>query len=325
MAITRTQLAKQLQDGLNAIFGLNYDSWPEEYPQFLDVETSQKAFEEERLLSGFGFAAEKQEGGAYAEDDGQEVWTKRYTHRTVGLSFRITEEAIEDNRYMDVGSRFSKALARSLRMTEELYAANILNRAVTAGYTGGDGVVLRIDGGRQALNGCLEIVGAVERIDAIRLHHIIREWREVFRSDPTQHRRHAVVENRFQLDQVTEAISRLQVFKGIDCDPATAIRHGLVSEHTQRQIDRDQRIDSEQFRLELRAGEDQHLRRRHDGTGLGTESRVIDVDNLLQHLTRGNIIVQCREKPVGALVSLISNRFRTTAACQGYNQKRNSK
>lgn len=140
--MTRAQLAKMLEDGLNGVFGLEYDSWPEEYSQYLDVENSDRAFEEDVLLAGLGYAAEKQEGGAYAEDEGQEVWTKRYTHRTVGLSFRISEEAIEDNRYMEIGSKYSRALARSMRQTEELYAANVLNRCVTAGYTGGDGKTL---------------------------------------------------------------------------------------------------------------------------------------------------------------------------------------
>lgn len=142
MAMTRAQFAKMLQDGLNAQFGLEYDDWPEEYKEFLDVENSQKAFEEDVLVSGLGYAAEKDEGGAYAEDEGQEAWVKRYTHRTVGLSFRITEEALEDNRYMELGSKYARALARSMRQTKEVYAANILNNAATSGYTGGDGKTL---------------------------------------------------------------------------------------------------------------------------------------------------------------------------------------
>ena len=142
MPMTRAQFAKSLELGLNTLFGLTYDEWPAEYPQFMDVENSKKAFEEDVLLAGLGYAAEKQEGGAYTEDEGQEVWTKRYTHRTLGLSFRLTEENLEDNQYMEIGSKYSAALARSHRQTEELYAANVLNRCVTAGYTGGDGVVL---------------------------------------------------------------------------------------------------------------------------------------------------------------------------------------
>ena len=86
MAImTRYDFAKQLEEGLNAVFGLQYDQHPMEYPQFMDVETSNKAFEEDVLVTGFGYAAEKAEGEAFAEDGGKEGWTKRYTHRTIGL------------------------------------------------------------------------------------------------------------------------------------------------------------------------------------------------------------------------------------------------
>lgn len=140
--MTRAQFAKSLQDGLNTHFGLEYDQYPEEYSMFLDVENSQKAYEEDVQLVGLGYAAEKAEGGEYAQDSGSEGWTKRYTHRTVALSFQITEEAIEDNRYMNLGQKYARALARSMRQTKEVYGANVLNNAVDAGYLGGDGVVL---------------------------------------------------------------------------------------------------------------------------------------------------------------------------------------
>lgn len=140
--MTRAQFAKSLQDGLNTLFGLEYDEYPSEYDQVFDVETSEKAFEEDVLLTGFGYASEKSEGGEYAEDEGQEGWTKRYTHRTVALSFRITEEAIEDNRYMALGPKYTRALARSMRQSQEVYAANVLNNAVDTGYLGGDGKAL---------------------------------------------------------------------------------------------------------------------------------------------------------------------------------------
>ena len=140
--MTRAQFAKSLQDGLNAHFGMEYDQHPEECTMFLDLETSQKAFEEDVLMVGLGYAETKSEGAAYAEDSGSEGWTKRYTHRTIALSFVLTEEAIEDNRYMDLGKKYARGLARSMRQTKEVHAANVLNRATTAGYTGGDGVVL---------------------------------------------------------------------------------------------------------------------------------------------------------------------------------------
>ena len=144
MAImTRAQFAKSLQDGLNTHFGMEYDDWPLEYPEFLDESTSEKAFEEDVLLVGLGYASEKEEGDAYAEDSGQEGWTKRYTHRTIALSFRVTQEAIEDNRYMDIGQKYARGLARSLRQTDEVYSANLLNNGFTGGvYAGGDGVAM---------------------------------------------------------------------------------------------------------------------------------------------------------------------------------------
>lgn len=140
--MTRAQFAKSLQDGLNTHFGLEYNEYPEEYSQVFDVETSEKAFEEDQLLVGFGYASEKPEGGQYASDEGMEGWTKRYTHRTVALSFDVTEEAIEDNRYMNVGSKYSRAMARSMRQTQEVYSANVFNYAADANRKGGDGVPL---------------------------------------------------------------------------------------------------------------------------------------------------------------------------------------
>ncbi len=140
--MTRYDFAKELQEGLNTVFGLAYDDYPIEYTQVFDVETSNKAYEEDVLVTGLGYASEKAEGDAFAEDAGKEAWTARYTHRTVGLSVILTEEAIEDNLYMQLGPKFAKALARSIQQTCEVYCANVLNRATTAGYTGGDGIVL---------------------------------------------------------------------------------------------------------------------------------------------------------------------------------------
>lgn len=140
--MTRAAFAKSLQDGLNTHFGLEYDQWPEEYSQIFQQDSSEKAYEEDVLLTGFGYAAEKPEGGEYATDEGMEGWTKRYTARTIALSFEVTEEAIEDNRYMSIGAKYSMALARSMRQTKELYHANVLNNATNSSYLGGDGVVL---------------------------------------------------------------------------------------------------------------------------------------------------------------------------------------
>ena len=140
--MTRAQFAKSLQDGLNTFFGLEYDEYPEEYSRVFMVESSDRAYEEDVLLTGFSYAAEKAEGGEYHSDEGMEGWTKRYTHRTVTLSFDVTEEAIEDNRYMKLGPKYSRAMARSMRQTKEVYAANVLNNASTDTYAGGDGVGL---------------------------------------------------------------------------------------------------------------------------------------------------------------------------------------
>ena len=140
--MTRNQFAKSLQDGLNTHFGLEHNDYPEEYSQVFKVETSEKAYEEDQLMVGFGYASEKAEGGEYGEDSGMEGWTKRYTNRTLALSFQITEEAIEDNRYMDLGTKYARSLARSMRQSVEVYHANVLNNAIDGAFLGGDGVPL---------------------------------------------------------------------------------------------------------------------------------------------------------------------------------------
>jgi len=143
--MTRSDVAKLLEEGINPVFGAEYEEHPPEYPMYMNVESSEKAYEEDVMVAGLGYASEKDEGDAYAEDAGQQSYIARYTHRTIALSFLITEECVEDNLYMDVGSKYAKGLARSLRQTKEVYCANVLNRAVSAGYTGGDGVVLLSD------------------------------------------------------------------------------------------------------------------------------------------------------------------------------------
>jgi len=117
MPITRAQLAKELEPGLNALFGLEYDRYDQEHAEIFDEETSDRAFEEEVMLSGFGTAPVKSEGSAISFDDAQETYTARYTHETIALAFSITEEAVEDNLYDRLAARYTRALARSMSQT----------------------------------------------------------------------------------------------------------------------------------------------------------------------------------------------------------------
>tara|TARA_R100000656_G_scaffold121378_1_gene96305 strand:+ start:573 stop:1481 length:909 start_codon:yes stop_codon:yes gene_type:complete len=142
MALNRANFAKLLEPGLNALFGLEYAQYPEEWKAVFSSNTSNKAFEEDVLLEGFGNAPVKTEGAAVAYDEASQQWTARYQHETIALAFAITEENEEDGQYGSLASRYTKALARSVSSTKEIKAANILNNATTAGYTGGDGVVL---------------------------------------------------------------------------------------------------------------------------------------------------------------------------------------
>jgi len=138
MAISRSQLVKELEPGLNALFGLEYKRYENEHAQIFDSETSDRAFEEEVMLSGFGNAQVKGEGQGISYDDAQETFTSRYTHETIALGFAITEEAIEDNLYDRLASRYTKALARSMANTKQVKAANVLNNAFNSSYAGGD-------------------------------------------------------------------------------------------------------------------------------------------------------------------------------------------
>ena len=139
MAISRAQLAKELEPGLNALFGLEYARYDDESAEIYDKESSERAFEEEVMLSGFGSAPVKQEGSAITFDDAQEAYTARYTHETIALAFSITEEAIEDNLYDRLASRYTKALARSMSNTKQVKGAATLNNAFDSTFTGGDG------------------------------------------------------------------------------------------------------------------------------------------------------------------------------------------
>lgn len=140
--MNRAQFKKELQDGLNTTFGLEYKRYPEQWRDIFDISNSKKAFEEDQLMVGFGAASIKREGAGVAYDEGYEGWTARYRNDTVALAFAITEEAIEDNLYGDVGAKYSRALARSLQHTKEVSGAAVLNNGFSSSYTGGDGVAL---------------------------------------------------------------------------------------------------------------------------------------------------------------------------------------
>ena len=143
MAMNRAQFAKMLEPGLNTLFGLEYDRYPPEWQAVFDTNTSQRAFEEDVLLEGFGNAPVKNEGAAVAYDSASQDFTARYQHETVALAFSITEEAEEDGQYGSIASRYTKALARSMASTKEIKATNVLNNAFAgSGVTGGDGKTL---------------------------------------------------------------------------------------------------------------------------------------------------------------------------------------
>ena len=138
MAISRQQLAKELEPGLNALFGLEYNNYENQHTEIFDIENSDRAFEEEVMLSGFANAAVKAEGSAVTFDTANEAFTSRYTHETVALAFAITEEAIEDNLYDRIATRYTKALARSMAQTKQIKAANVLNNGFNSSFPGGD-------------------------------------------------------------------------------------------------------------------------------------------------------------------------------------------
>jgi hypothetical protein len=142
MAISRAQLLKELLPGLNALFGLEYATYQEEHKEIYETETSERSFEEETKLSGFSAAPVKNEGSAIQYDNAQEAWTARYNHETIALGFSLTEEAIEDNLYDSLSARYTKSLARGMAYTKQVKAAAVINNGFTAGYVGGDGVVL---------------------------------------------------------------------------------------------------------------------------------------------------------------------------------------
>jgi len=143
MAISRAQLLKELLPGLNALFGLEYKKYENEHEAIYETETSERSFEEELKLSGFGAATVKGEGSALRYDNAQEAWAARYNHETIAMGFSITEEAMEDNLYDSLSSRYTKALARSMAYTKQVKSAYPLNNGFSGGaFVGGDGVTL---------------------------------------------------------------------------------------------------------------------------------------------------------------------------------------
>jgi len=142
MAISRAQLLKELLPGLNALFGLEYAKYGDETAEIFETESSDRSFEEETKLSGFSSAPVKSEGSAIEYDNAQEAWTARYTHETIAMGFSLTEEAIEDNLYDSLSSRYTKALARAMAYTKQVKGSSILNNAFAAANTYGDGQTL---------------------------------------------------------------------------------------------------------------------------------------------------------------------------------------
>jgi len=141
MAITRAQLLKELLPGLNALFGLEYEKYENEHAEIYETENSERSFEEEVKLSGFGAAPVKPEGSAISFDSAQESYTARYNHETVAMGFSVTEEAMEDNLYDALSARYTKALARGMAYTKQVKAAALLNNGFTT-FNSGDGVTL---------------------------------------------------------------------------------------------------------------------------------------------------------------------------------------
>ena len=142
MTITTSSFAKALWPGVNAWYGEKYAEHNVEYTDLFETHSSRKAYEEDMGVSSFGLASVKPQGVAVDYDDAQQGFLTRYTHVTYGLGFIITQEMVEDDLYDVIGKRRASGLAFSMRQTKEIIAANVYNRAFTAGYTGGDGSIL---------------------------------------------------------------------------------------------------------------------------------------------------------------------------------------
>jgi hypothetical protein len=142
MAISRAQLLKELLPGLNALFGLEYARYADEHAEVYETENSDRSFEEEVKLSGFGAAPVKGEGSSISYDAAQESFVARYNHETIAMGFSITEEAMEDNLYDSLSARYTKALARAMAHTKQVKAMVPLNNGFTSAFQSGDGVNL---------------------------------------------------------------------------------------------------------------------------------------------------------------------------------------
>lgn len=140
--MNRAQFAKELQEGLNTVYGVHYDQHQEQWPDIFDIETSRKAYEEDVLSSGLGPGQVKSEGSGVSYDEGRDAYVSRYYHETIALAFSITEEMLEDGLYGNLGSRFSAELATSMQYTKEVRCADVLNNGFDANFTGGDGIEL---------------------------------------------------------------------------------------------------------------------------------------------------------------------------------------
>ena len=140
--ITTGSFAKALWPGINSWYGMQYDEHRVEYTDLFKTESSDKAYEEEVAVSGFGLAPKKAEAAGISYDTARQLFVKRYTNVTYGLGFIITREMYEDDLYSVIGKQRSRSLAFSMRQTKETVAGNIFNRAFNSSYTGGDGLEL---------------------------------------------------------------------------------------------------------------------------------------------------------------------------------------
>lgn len=140
--ITRSDHAKSLVPGLHALFGMEYGRYDNMHERVFDKNSSERAFEEEVLLVGFGAAPTKAEGASVTFDAARESYTSRYTMESIVLAYSLTEEAMEDNLYEQMGARYTKALARSMAHTKQVKAMNVFNNAFSSSFKGGDGVSL---------------------------------------------------------------------------------------------------------------------------------------------------------------------------------------
>ena len=145
-AISRAQLLRELLPGLDALFGMEYNRYENEYAEIYTEHSSERSFEQDQKITGFQTAPVKQEGSAILFDTAQEGYTATFVMETISMGFALTEEAFEDNLYGNLSARYSTELGRAMRNTKEIKAAVPFNTGFTAlasgGYGVGDGVPL---------------------------------------------------------------------------------------------------------------------------------------------------------------------------------------